>query len=197
MPSSPGYGEVVKYCLRCTDRLVLRNTRDIVRKNFCSAECRGAYGARGRKRTLPERTCICGEKFRPWQKNHEVCSTKCYAKKQVQNSYKYLNGNFNGYVLHLLKKNGRKHLTVHHIQEIYDLQKGLCAISKLPLTLIKIPNTKKVHTNLSIDRIDSTKGYEIENIQLVCAVVNTMKLNLSLTEFTFWIGAIHGGLENS
>ena len=80
---------------------------------------------------------------------------------------------------------------------VYEKQQGLCAISKVPLTCIKIPNHKRIHTNLSIDRIDSNLDYTMSNIQLVCAIVNVMKSNLTMDEFKVWIQAIQGGLQNS
>ena len=92
--------------------------------------------------------------------------------------------------MHLIKKPGRKHLLIEQMLELLEKQNGLCAISKVPLTCIKIPNNDKVLTNLSIDRVDSSRGYELDNIQLVCAIVNIMKSNLSMTEFNWWIKEI-------
>jgi hypothetical protein len=58
-------------------------------------------------------------------------------------------------------------------QDIFDLwekQNGLCAYSKLPLVaLVNQFNT------VSLDRIDSSIGYVVGNIQLVCAAINKMK----------------------
>jgi hypothetical protein len=45
-----------------------------------------------------------------------------------------------------------------------DLKKGRC------------------HTNLSIDRIDSAKGYTKDNVQIVCYIANTMKSNMNMSE---------------
>jgi hypothetical protein len=104
-----------------------------------------------------------------------------------------LNGNFDGYILHLIKKDGRRDLTLDQMKEVFKKQKGLCALSGVPLTCIKIPNSKKVHTNLSIDRIDSDKGYELDNIQLVCAIVNIMKSSLTMEEFKWWIQTLSKG----
>jgi len=41
----------------------------------------------------------------------------------------------------------------------------------------------RVNTNVSIDRIDSTKGYSKDNVQLVCMAANQMKNDLSMEEF--------------
>ena len=45
-----------------------------------------------------------------------------------------------------------------------------------------IYNKGRISTNLSIDRIDSLKGYTKDNIQLVCHLCNLMKSNLSMNE---------------
>ena len=40
-----------------------------------------------------------------------------------------------------------------------------------------------VATNCSIDRIDSMRGYEADNVQLVCRAANVAKSNLATSEF--------------
>ena len=40
----------------------------------------------------------------------------------------------------------------------------------------------RVNTNLSIDRIDSAKGYTRDNVQLVTMVANQMKNDLAIDE---------------
>ena len=36
--------------------------------------------------------------------------------------------------------------------------------------------------NISVDRIDSKKGYNKNNIQLICAIINRIKINLTINE---------------
>ena len=66
-------------------------------------------------------------------------------------------------------------------KDIYDLwekQKGQCAYTKLPLLITaNQPNT------VSLDRVDSSKGYCVGNIQLVCAVINRMKRDYTEDQF--------------
>jgi hypothetical protein len=52
-------------------------------------------------------------------------------------------------------------------------------------------------SNISIDRIDSEKGYEPENVQLVCSVVNTMKMQYSEEELIAWCRAIVEKADNA
>lgn len=199
MPSSPPNFKVVeKNCLECGDNLVLKTVRDIDRKNFCSRGCSNTYTTRQKFSLLPNKVCkVCDKEFKPTNYCQDICGKDCRTKNQIAKSYKYLNGNFKAYIMQLICKKGRENLTIEFMLDLLESQKGLCAVSEIPLTCIKIPNSKRVHTNLSIDRIDSTKGYELDNIQLVCAIVNVMKSNLSMTEFKWWIQAIQGGLQNS
>ena len=47
-----------------------------------------------------------------------------------------------------------------------------------------------LETNMSIDRIDSLKNYDIGNIQFICRRVNTMKHNKTAESLIFWSRAI-------
>jgi hypothetical protein len=47
----------------------------------------------------------------------------------------------------------------------------------------------------SLDRIDSTKGYSKDNIQIVCAQVNLMKHELTINELKFWCEKILEGTK--
>ena len=61
-------------------------------------------------------------------------------------------------------------ITVNDVIDLYHRQKGKCALLKIPMTCeLKNPRT------ISIDRIDSSKGYLIDNIQLVCNCMNLAK----------------------
>lgn len=70
-----------------------------------------------------------------------------------------------------------------NIKDIYDLyikQSKRCAISGIK---IKFKKNSKDEQTASLDRIDSSKHYSIENIQWVHKKINTMKWNLSQEEF--------------
>jgi hypothetical protein len=70
------------------------------------------------------------------------------------------------------------------LKELWELQKGNCAISKIPMTYEMFNG--RTPTNVSVDRIDSNKGYEKGNIQLVCMAVNQMKSDLDAEEFIYF-----------
>lgn len=44
-------------------------------------------------------------------------------------------------------------------------------------------NKENENYNISVDRIDSSKGYTKDNVQLVCDIVNRMKLDLNMSKF--------------
>jgi hypothetical protein len=78
--------------------------------------------------------------------------------------------------LHWMAKRGAKKrkieftITINDIKELWEKQKGLCAYTHIPITLHK----KEKHTiySASLDRIDSSKGYHKDNIELVCLFIN-------------------------
>lgn len=65
-------------------------------------------------------------------------------------------------------------IDVRNVHALWDSQNGLCAITKLPM-LYKFNDLQSV----SIDRIDSSISYTVDNIQLVCRWVNYAKNNKS------------------
>jgi hypothetical protein len=94
-------------------------------------------------------------------------------------------------IQHNLKKKAKQlsfNITIEDIKQLYTKQKGLCALSGLTLTYNALPKEKQEehiinYCNISVDRIDSTKGYEKDNIQLVCAIVNRMKTDMKDNTF--------------
>jgi hypothetical protein len=71
-----------------------------------------------------------------------------------------------------------------YLHQLLDLQSGLCAISKVPLTFTK--GSGHIATNASIDRIDPKKGYTKDNVQLLAFQVNAMKSNLNIDQLMEW-----------
>lgn len=76
------------------------------------------------------------------------------------------------------RKRGYKlefNVSTDYIVEIYNKQKGLCAISKRPLRFDKGTREVKNPDGCSIDRIDNNKGYVEGNIQLLLHWCNNAK----------------------
>jgi len=77
------------------------------------------------------------------------------------------------------------------IEQAWDLflkQERKCAISGEILTFGSRQRTART---ASLDRIDSSKGYTMDNVQWVHKDVNTMKWDNSLADFLLWVEKIH------
>lgn len=93
------------------------------------------------------------------------------------------------YISSLLSYNGRRStLSIEYMMGLYDGQSGLCALSGIEMTHIR--GRGKVGTNISIDRIDSSRGYEEGNVQLVCAAVNRIKGDMTDEDFVDFCRAV-------
>ena len=71
------------------------------------------------------------------------------------------------------------------IENLYEKQGRLCAISGVPISFLDKWKDKKGFT-CSLDRKDSSKPYLPDNVHLVHKVVNMMKWTLSLEDFMEW-----------
>ena len=104
-----------------------------------------------------------------------------------------MHNNPKAYIMHLVAKPTRKHLDIDSMLALLEKQKGLCAITGVEMTFIKRKDGVKIHTNLSIDQISAGKGYSLDNIQFVCAVVNIMKTTLSMNDLKWWCDKVVKG----
>ena len=84
------------------------------------------------------------------------------------------------------KKNIAFDVNKDYLQQLYDKQNGVCALSGQPI-IFAITRTahKKGETTASIDRIDSCKGYVKGNVQWVHKRINSMKNDMTVDEFLF------------
>jgi len=78
------------------------------------------------------------------------------------------------YLLSKAKKRRECSITLDDLENLYNAQNGNCALTGRKMTYY--PNDKNV---MSIDRIDSSYGYTLDNVQLVCKEANILKWNLS------------------
>lgn len=87
--------------------------------------------------------------------------------------------------LHAAKDRAKIHnleftITIEDLKKMWINQDGKCALSGIDMTYIF--NKGRIPTNVSIDKIDHTKGYILNNIQLVCMACNQMKNDLTELE---------------
>jgi hypothetical protein len=76
---------------------------------------------------------------------------------------------------------GKNCISVDALETLWFCQNGKCALTGWDMTMELGKGV--VHTNCSIDRIDSSLGYEPGNVQLVCRAANVAKSNLSENDF--------------
>jgi len=65
-------------------------------------------------------------------------------------------------------------VTVTELVEIWEKQQGRCAI-----TGILMRTKTRTPYSASVDRIESSKAYTVDNVQLVCVAINYAKLTHS------------------
>lgn len=87
---------------------------------------------------------------------------------------------FNGARIRARKLNRNFSLELSDLYLMWNLQDGKCAITGRRMTYEHFCG--RLGSNLSLDRIDSSFGYSIENSQLVCSIANTIKSDLSTKE---------------
>lgn len=120
-----------------------------------------------------------------------------YQKKWKDKQRGTLDGFLKGMILQNPKTGlSRRHLKLEDVLGLWNHQQGKCALTGDPMTiLIGCGAGKKIWTNASLDRIDPTRPYDLDNIQLVCLYANTSKsfMNMeTLIEFCRKVIAIHG-----
>ena len=75
-------------------------------------------------------------------------------------------------------------LDLGYLINLYEIQAGQCALSGVKMT--HTAGLGRVNTNISLDRIDSSKGYLRGNVQFVCRVVNIIKQDMDKKELCDW-----------
>lgn len=68
-------------------------------------------------------------------------------------------------------------LTPEYIQKVFDACEGKCTLTGIPFNMEIGTKKKRNPFRPSVDRISSSKGYVKGNIQIVLAIVNTMKMD--------------------
>lgn len=74
-------------------------------------------------------------------------------------------------------------LDLEFMIDLWNKQNGKCALTGLQMTT---DQHGRLNTNISIDRIDSSKGYTKDNVQFVCSAVNFMKAKMDINDFIFF-----------
>jgi len=119
---------------------------------------------------------------------------------KVDQRNKLRNGSHEEYIRHALYglKSSRRNsghewdLKAEDVIDLWEAQEGRCALSGN--IMARHRGYGATPFNMSVDRIDPAKGYNITNIQLTCWEANRMKHSLTPAEFFFWIRSINDQL---
>lgn len=165
-------------CRECEDKMALEEEWKDGKLlcHYCgeykSVGCFSPNG--GRNSIRNNRRSICNECNSKRQRCHDLSLSD---DKKLD---KCLRFRFLGARSRALNSNIEFNITFEYIKELWNKQKGICALSSVPMTyLLKEGRTP---TNVSIDKIDRTKGYIKGNIQLVCMACNQIKSDLTEEE---------------
>lgn len=123
----------------------------------------------------------CGKEYYKAKWTFGVYRCQCY--KTVNGAY-----NFEGYksisavYFKSCKNNAQKRnfeftITKEDMWQQWLNQEEKCALSGIPLTIERNYKKMKEGMSASLDRIDSTKGYTVDNIQWIHKDLNKMKMN--------------------
>lgn len=98
-----------------------------------------------------------------------------------------LRGAINGKVSSARQRARDKHLDfnidIDFIQSLWESQDGKCSLTGKQMTYRGNKNSQESFDSFSIDRIDSSKGYTKDNIQLIRWGVNSIKSNMEMNVF--------------
>ena len=159
-----------------TEKYITKRGGKEVYHNFWEFECEC-----GRKKILRKSRVTSGKSA--------IRSCGCTRNKYKWKGYEQISGTYWG----VLKKSAKKRklkfsITMKEAWAKYLEQNGICALSGVAIGFG--PNQMA-----SIDRIDSTQGYVVGNIQWVHRVVNCMKWDMTEAELLQWCRRVVEYLE--
>lgn len=131
----------------------------------------------------------CGVEFVALNNYHTYCSRGCRQPTHSDSTewqYQRVSGNWTRYFNRLCVRSFKRgELTPDMLLGLLSRQGGRCALSGVELTCV-LQKGVVSKTNASIDRIDPKGAYSLDNVQLVCAVLNKFRIDTPLDEFIDW-----------
>lgn len=115
-----------------------------------------------------------------------------------------ISGTYWSYIKRNSKKNTSKRnrdidfkISIEDVWNLFLQQKRKCALTGVDLKFVRQYAHKKdgEEQTASLDRIDSSKGYTLDNVQWVHKVVNKMKMNLDEKDFYTWCKLVYEKME--
>lgn len=133
--------------------------------------------------------CSCGrEKIINASSIIKKLSKSCgYCSRSNFTGYRDVSGSWVNRTKNAADKRGLEfQIDAKYIQDLYDKQNGLCAISGVPIKLIRDVNKHNNLQTASLDRIDNSIGYTEENVQLIHIRLHRLKSMADNNELITW-----------
>jgi hypothetical protein len=141
------------------------------------------------------RACLtCGIEFQPKSSNHTYCGKACKrivarsagGAETTERQYALISGNWEKYFGRLCTRAFRRDLlSKQDCVALLEEQGYKCALTGVELTCI-LSKGAVCKTNASIDRINPKGPYTRDNVQLVCATINKLRVDMSVADFINW-----------
>lgn len=160
---------------RWTEKQTTRKSKETFCE--CQCECGKVIITKGRYlRTNHKKSCGCLE--HPSNCNHPLWK-----------GYGAISGSFWAGIRDGAKRRGRIipfEITIEEAWELFLKQKGKCALTGFEISFPLTDRRYGAMCSASLDRIDSAKGYTIDNVQWVHKDIQLMKMTLKQDIFIEW-----------
>lgn len=142
---------------------------------LCKCEC-------GKERNVRTSRLLSGE----------IKSCGCVNISYNFKGFKDVSGNYFGRLkIEAKRRNIEFSISLEDIWNLYEEQKRKCKLSNVPILFVRYLQKNRQKQTASVDRIDSTKGYTIDNIQIVHKRINFIKSSMKEDELLFWAKNIY------
>lgn len=121
------------------------------------------------------------------------CSNSCRCKVYWPKTKLLDKDQYRRLAYNLQKRDPLSTIVREDLLRLHELQDGKCAITGFDLQYVRHQGKGCNQANLfnsSVDKIDQTKGYTLDNIRLVCFQANMMRGVLSDEQLLEWCNAV-------
>jgi len=169
-----------------------RNKRELAGMGFGNLLVIEDTGKRKSRRPIWRCECVCGavvEILGKYLINGDTKSCGCYAKGNAHNRDAV--GEITKSIWTPIERQATRRgipfqLTREEAWKLFELQDRKCALTGYPIKFSVNIRDQRDHQTASLDRVDNTKGYCIDNVQWVHKKINIMKNIMSNAELVTW-----------
>lgn len=129
--------------------------------------------------------------YRRDRDQYKTICKKCLAERQRELRSSSIAKHLGNALSSALKRRGGNAKTAD-VYRLWVKQEGKCSITGVEMVFGTeyYRNADTKYRTISIDRIDSSRGYDSDNIQLVCLWVNIAKQTLTLEQLKGWCALV-------